>query len=143
MSTAVSPVISSGPFGLGPYLKFIAPAVLALLGAVIDGLVVGDWDRVQMEIMVVGLLSATVSFVVANGSDGVKRYAKALAPALLTIVGIGLHWLFTGEWNNVETAGAVTGLLAAFVTLVTGNAPLVAVAPVTRSSVVSGVSARR
>jgi hypothetical protein len=98
-----------------PYLKAMVPSILAILGAIIHGLVANSWDMIEMEIMVVGLLSGLVSFATTNGTAGVARFAKSLGPALLTLAAFGIHWAFTNEFNNIELAGGLSGLLAAFV----------------------------
>ena len=108
------------PFGLDPYLKFIAPVLLALVGAVVTGLVTETWDLLEMEILVVGFLSSTVTFIATTNT------LKALAPAVLTLVGIGVHYAFTGEWNDTETAAALVGLLSAFVAAIVPNSPATA-----------------
>lgn len=110
-------------FGLRPYLKFIAPAVVTVVAAIITGVLTGNWNMLEMEIMVVGLLGATLSFILTNSSRGVKRYAKALGPALVTLLGFGVHYLFTQEWDRTEMAGVLTGLLVSFVALIVPNQP--------------------
>lgn len=111
------------PVGLRPYAKFIHPAVASLLGLVAYGLIDGRIDVPQLEVGLVGLVAATLSFVVANDSAGVGRYAKALTPAVLTVAAVAVHAVVTGELDQTEWVAAATGLIAATITLLTPNTP--------------------
>ena len=106
---------------LRPYLKALAPAAIALIGAVVYGLITDHWDKPQLEVLAVGFASAGVTFVLTGNA------AKVLGPALLTAIGIGVHYLITGEWNAAETVGGLTGLMSALVALVVPNAGIVVV----------------
>lgn len=111
------------PLSLRPYAKAVTPAVLAVLAAIVHGLTTGAIRTTDLEIAVVGLLAASVTFAVANAPIGLRRYLKAIAPAALTVVGVLVHWLVTGSWNDSEWTLAITGLGAAIVALLVPNAP--------------------
>ena len=114
---------------MNAYLKAIAPALTAIAMAVITAVNLGAFDWAALETGLVGLAAATVSFFVTNGPVGWRRYAKAIAPAVLTLVGVGVHALVTGELGDPsELRAAAAGLLAALMTLVIPN---FAVAPAT------------
>jgi len=119
------PLLDVLPAGLRPYAKAVAPAFLALLAVVIHAASSGTIDRLELEIAVVGLLAASVAFGVDNAPAGVRGYAKSLAPAVLTAVGVGIHFLVAGEWDQQAWAIAATGLGSALVTLLVPNIALV------------------
>jgi site-specific recombinase len=118
---------------LAPFAKFVVPAVLAVLAAIVQGAATGHFDRLQLEIAVVGLCSASLSFAVTNGPVGIRRFAKAIAPALLTVAGVLVHWAVTGQWSDTETAAAITGLAAALITFFVPNVPLALTLPPVRA----------
>ncbi len=116
------------------YLKAIGPALTALAMTVITAVNLGHFDLVAVETGLVGLAASLVSLCVTNGPTGIRSYAKSLAPALLTVVGVGVHALVTGELGDpAEVRIAVSGLLASLVALVLPNVKLLPVtaAPVT------------
>lgn len=115
------PLLALIPASLRPYAKFIAPAFFALVGAIVLGVARGQFDQPQLEVLAVGFLSATLAFIITNGEHGIGRYAKALGPALLTVAGVGIHWLVTGQWNQAEWIAAITGIGTAFFTLLVPN----------------------
>lgn len=54
--------------------------------------------------------------------NNLKPFAKAIAPAVLTLVAVLVDWLVQGTFDR-ETAGiAITGLVAAIVTYFVPNA---------------------
>lgn len=57
--------------------------------------------------------------------DSLAPYAKAVAPALLTLIAVVGQLIATGEFDRAETATAVTGALGALVTLLVANGPVV------------------
>lgn len=42
-----------------------------------------------------------------------QPFAKAVTPALLTVLAIVVQWIVTGEYDRAELATTLTGLLAA------------------------------
>jgi VIT1/CCC1 family predicted Fe2+/Mn2+ transporter len=52
-----------------------------------------------------------------------SAYAKAIVPAVATILAVAIQWAVTGEFDRAELATALTGLLAAVVTYVVPNTP--------------------
>jgi hypothetical protein len=59
--------------------------------------------------------------------DKLKPFAKAIAPAVLTLIAVGVDWLILGNFQRQTLAIAVTGLGAAIVTYFVPNAqPLIA-----------------
>jgi len=103
------------------FSKFITPALLALFATAMTAITQGAFDLAALEVGFFGLASATSSFLVVNGPTGVRRYAKALAPAVLALVGIGLHALFTGDFNESDTRAAIVMGLSAAVTFIIPN----------------------
>ncbi len=104
------------------YLKAIGPALTALAMTVITAVNVGHFDLVAVETGLVGLGAALVSLCVTNGPTGVRSYMKSLAPAVLTVLGVGVHGLVTGELGDpAEVRMAASGLMAALVALVLPN----------------------
>lgn len=55
---------------------------------------------------------------------GLQPYAKALWPAVGTIVAVGAQYASTGEIDTAAVATAVTGGFAALVTLLIPNKPV-------------------
>jgi hypothetical protein len=111
-----------------PYLKFVAPALLALVATLVTAIAEGTLDGVAFEVGFVGLAAATVAFIVTNDVRGLGRYAKSLAPAVLAGVAIGIHYLVTGEFNEVDARAAISAGVAVAVTFIvpnTGNDPVV------------------
>lgn len=51
-----------------------------------------------------------------------RPYAKAIKPALFTLVAVVAHWIVTGELGRAELAAAFTGGASALITLLTSNA---------------------
>lgn len=107
------------PPGLRPYGKAVTPAVLALLAAIITAATTGQ--IAGLEVAVVGLLAASVTFGLDNAPDGLRAYAKSIAPAALTVVAVPVHFLLTGEWNAAEWTIATTGLGSALVAFLVPN----------------------
>lgn len=104
-----------------PFSKFVTPALLALFATVMTAITEGEFDLSALEVGFFGLASAIASFLVVNGPTGIRRYAKALAPAVLALVGIGLHTLFTGDFNESDTRAAIVMGLSAVVTFIVPN----------------------
>lgn len=50
-----------------------------------------------------------------------RPYAKAVLPFIGTLVAIGVQWIVTGEYDRAELSTTLTGLIAAFVTLLAPN----------------------
>src|SRR3954468_13769499 len=50
-----------------------------------------------------------------------RPFAKAVMPALFTLVAVGAQAIATGSFDKPELATAITGLSAAFVTFLTTN----------------------
>jgi hypothetical protein len=107
------------PAGLQPYAKAAYPALVSLLGMLAFGLIEGEFDKLQLEVGVVGLISTIVTFSVTNAAQGIQKYAKAFVPAALGVAALVVHYVFTGEWNQAEwtllATGAVTTALALLV----------------------------
>lgn len=106
-----------------PYLKAIAPALVALATTVSAALTSGVLDSEALEMGLVGVAAALVAYAVTNSPVGIRRYAKAIAPAALTILGVVIHATVTGEWNEQEARLAGAGLLAALTTFIIPNVP--------------------
>lgn len=51
------------------------------------------------------------------------RFAKAIAPAVVTVLAVGIQWVASGAFDRVELATALTGLLAAAVAFWVPNEP--------------------
>jgi len=51
---------------LGPFMKAIAPAVLALIGAGVNALVTGSIDKQTLVIAITGVAAAIVTYLVPN-----------------------------------------------------------------------------
>lgn len=105
-----------------PYLKFIAPALATIALTLVTAIEKGHLDGPAFEIGFVGLVASTVSFIVTNGSTGVKRYMKALAPAVLGLAAVAGHYLVTGDWNDHDTRAAVVVGCTSIITLLVPNA---------------------
>lgn len=108
------------PVALQPYAKFVMPAALGVIAAVI-GAVFGVSDETAMRVALVGFAAASIAFVVENAPDGLARYAKAIAPAVLTVVTVLVSFVVSGEWNAAEWQTALAGLGAALVTVLVPN----------------------
>jgi hypothetical protein len=52
-----------------------------------------------------------------------QPFAKAIMPAILTLIAASIDWLIQGTFNRQTTAIAITGLIAAIVTYLVPNAP--------------------
>jgi len=48
-------------------------------------------------------------------------YLKAVAPAVGTLLAVGIQWAVTGEFGRAELATALTGLMAATLTYLVPN----------------------
>jgi hypothetical protein len=121
-------MLSLLPVSLQPYAKAVYPAIMAVLATVAYGLVNRAVDVRTLEVGLVGLVSASLSFAVANGSAGAARYAKGLTPGLLTVAGVLVHYLITGEWGDAEWVAGASGLVASFLALAVPNSPVGVVA---------------
>lgn len=56
-----------------------------------------------------------------------SRFAKAIAPAVGTVIAVALQWVITGEFDRAELVTALTGLSAAVLSYWVPNAPPAAV----------------
>ena len=110
------------PASLKPFAKAVTPAVLTVIVVLLQWLSSGTFDETEIATAIAGLLSAILAYAVRNGSEGLRRFAKAIAPVLLTVVGLAIHWAVTGEFDRTELAGAVMGLLSALATWLVPNA---------------------
>lgn len=52
-----------------------------------------------------------------------SRFAKAIVPAVATVLGVGVQWVATGTFDRPELATALTGLVAAVLAYLVPNAP--------------------
>lgn len=109
------------PSKLSEYMKSLAPALAAIAMTLATAVNLGELDLPAIETGLVGLAAAGVALVVKNGAVGISRYMKALAPALLTLIGVGIHALVTGDFNPAEARIAASGLIASFITLIVPN----------------------
>jgi hypothetical protein len=109
------------PAVLRPFAKSITPAVLGVLAALI-ALLAGVGDKSALEVALVALAASALAYVVANAPEGLARFAKALTPALLTVVGVGATWAATGSWDRAEWSIALAGLGSSLVTYLVPNA---------------------
>ena len=104
------------------YLKFLGPALGALAMTLITAVNVGEFDLAAVETGLVALAAAVVSLAVTNTREGISRYMKAIAPAFLTLVGVGIHALITGDLGEpAEVRMAVSGLMSALFALILPN----------------------
>lgn len=53
--------------------------------------------------------------------DSLKPFAKAIAPAVLTLVAVLVDWLVQGTFDRQTAAIAITGLAAAVITYFVPN----------------------
>ncbi len=53
--------------------------------------------------------------------DKFRPFMKAVAPAVLTLVAVGVDWLVNGTFNTQTGAIAITGLVSAIVTYFVPN----------------------
>ena len=51
---------------LGPFMKAIAPALLALIGAGTNALIAGKIDKQTLVIAITGLVAAVITYLVPN-----------------------------------------------------------------------------
>lgn len=110
------------PLSWRPFAKYIYPSLAAVVATLILWVTEGHMDRAQMEVGLLGLICALVTFLARNASDGLRAYLKALAPALLAVAVVLVHTLVTGEFDNDSWRLAIAGLGAAFVALIVPNA---------------------
>lgn len=52
-----------------------------------------------------------------------QNFAKALVPAGAAVLGVGIQWVATGEFDRAELATALTGLVSAVAVYLVPNAP--------------------
>lgn len=66
-----------------PYLKAVLPALLALVGALVQALVVGAVDRVTIATALTGVLAGLVTFAASNGppSPAARRRRPTKRPS--------------------------------------------------------------
>lgn len=64
---------------LSPFMKAIAPALLALIGAGVNALVTGSIDKQTLVIAITGVAAAIVTYFVPNSQKPAK---PAPAPAV-------------------------------------------------------------
>lgn len=122
-------LVAALPLSWQPYAKAVVPAFAAVLATVVHSLVTGTVQTTELEIAVVGFLAAGAALLTANGPEGWRIYAKAIVPALLTVLAVIVHWLIMGDWDATQWALAITGLGAAVLTLLTPNVGTVLLAP--------------
>jgi hypothetical protein len=110
------------PPSLRPYAKAVAPRAAAILVLFLDlvrnG---GQIDRGALEIAVVAFIAASITFWVDNTPTGWRRYAKAIAPAVLTLIGVAVHAIVTGDFDETTARIAAAGLGSALLSLVIPN----------------------
>ena len=112
------------PPRLRPFAKAVVPAVAAVLAALVHGLVTGGIRSVELEVAIMGLVAAAVAYSVGNAPSGLLAYAKAILPALVTVIAVIVHWAVWGAWDADQWAIALSGLGAALVTLLLPNTPV-------------------
>jgi hypothetical protein len=62
---------------LGPFMKAIAPAVLALVGAGTNALISGSIDKQTLVIAITGVVAAIITYLVPNSPKPVPAPAPA------------------------------------------------------------------
>lgn len=109
------------PDSLKPFAKFVQPAFILVVAAGVYALINGQIDTEQMEVALQGLGSAIVAFCVANGSEGWKKFAKAISAAVLAVFTVLIHSLVIWQWDATSTRLALTGLVTAILVYLTQN----------------------
>ena len=104
-----------------PFLKSIAPAVVGLIAALIS-LIADGGSPTTVSIALTTLAAATLAYVQRNGPVGLRRFAKAIAPALMAVISSLVTFAITGHWDDEEWTIAITGLSAATITYFVPNA---------------------
>ncbi len=123
------------PDVLRPYLKAVTPAVLGVASILISWLSSGELDGPGLEVGLTAVAAASVTYLVAEAPDGWRRFAKSIAPALVTIAALLAHFLVTGDLSATDARIAAAGLLSAAIAGVVRNdpnvrLPVIRVAPV-------------
>lgn len=52
-----------------------------------------------------------------------QPYAKALFPAAVTLAGVAVRWITTGDLDTADISAAITGAVASILTFVVPNRP--------------------
>lgn len=52
-----------------------------------------------------------------------RPYLKAVLPALLTLIAVGVQWAVTGEFDRAELVTTLTGLGSSLLTFYVRNEP--------------------
>lgn len=114
------------PASLRPYAKAVVPGLLTIAAVLIEWAIGGfdAFDRVQFWTAVIGLGSAFYATVIANAPATWAIAAKAILPALGSVLLALIHFAQTGVFDRVSTTAAVTGLLTAVVIYLVPNTPL-------------------
>ena len=66
---------------LGPFMKAIAPAVLALVGAGVNALATGSIDKQTLVIAITGVAAAIVTYFVPNSQTPAPPVPAPAPPA--------------------------------------------------------------
>ena len=111
------------PRGLNRFAKAILPAAITLIAVIQQLVATGEFDKTETATAITGIAGALITYRVPNAKSGIRRWAKALLPALGTIVAIAIQWGVTGEFDRSELSTAVTGLINAAVTYLVANEP--------------------
>jgi hypothetical protein len=114
-------ILDALPAGLRPYAKAVVPAAVLVVAAVLHGIAAGNVGTPELELALVGFAAASITFCTTNLPEGWRAYAKAIAPAAVTIVAVPVHLLVTGEWNAAEWTLAIGGLGSALLTFIVPN----------------------
>lgn len=111
------------PDVLRPYLKAVTPAALGVATILLSWLSSGELDGPGLEVGLTAVAAASVTYLVAEAPDGWRRFAKSIAPALVTIAALLAHFLVTGDLSVTDARIAVAGLLSAAIAGVVPNDP--------------------
>ncbi len=107
-----------------PFAKYMLPSIIGLLGTLVYAAINWQLDAPQLEVGMTSLLTTFVAFSVSNGSEGWKRFAKAISASFTALGVVLIHSLVVWDWDVTSTRTAISGLVTAFLVFLLPNADL-------------------
>lgn len=114
------------PLDWQPYAKRAIPGFVAVIALIIHAIASGnELNEAEFALALTAWGTTSIAFWTRNRKDGVGEFAKAILPAVATVIATVVVALVNdGDFGRVEWTVLITGLGSSLLTLIVPNAPI-------------------